>query len=54
MEAKKRLAYSLACVGLAFVGVFHFALSTLFGYGLRGVSGLLVAAAVFGLVVVNA
>lgn len=54
MEDKKRLAYTLACIGLAFVGVFHFVFSTLFGYGLRAVSGLLIAAAVFGLLVLNA
>ena len=54
MEPKKRLAYNLACAGLAFVGVFHLVFSTLFGYGFRQVSALLVAAAVFGLVLVNA
>jgi hypothetical protein len=54
MDGKKRLAYSLLCGGLAFVGVFHLVFSTLFGYGLRQVSALLVAAAVFGLVLVNA
>ncbi len=54
MDGKKRLAYSLLCAGLAFVGVFHFVFSTVYGYGLRGVSGLLVLAALFGLVIVNA
>ena len=54
MESKKRLAYSLACVGLAFVGVFHVVLSTVFEYGFRSVGAVLVAAAVFGLVLVNA
>ena len=54
MEAKKRLAYNLACAGLAFVGVFHVVFSTIFGYGFRQVGALLVAAAVFGLVLVNA
>jgi hypothetical protein len=54
MEAKKRLAYNLACAGLAFVGVFHVVFSTIFGYGFRSVGGVLVAAAVFGLVLVNA
>jgi len=54
MEGKKRLAYSVLCVGLAFVGAFHFVFSTLFDYGFRQVSVLLVAAAVFGLLLVNA
>jgi hypothetical protein len=54
MEDKKKLAYTLACVGLMFVGVFHFVFSTLFGYGLRAVSGLLIAAGLFGLLVLNA
>lgn len=54
MEEKKRLAYNLACVGLAFVGVFHFVFSTLFDYGFRQVSGVLIAAAIFGLVLINA
>ncbi|WP_158303764.1 hypothetical protein [Natronomonas pharaonis] len=54
MESKQKLAYSLACVGLAFVGVFHIVFSTAFDYGLRWVGGVLVAAAVFGLFVVSA
>ena len=54
MEGKKRLAYSLLCAGIAFVGVFHFVLSSVYGYGLRQVSALLVAAALFGLLLVNA
>ncbi|MFW5963274.1 MAG: hypothetical protein ACOCQM_00315 [Natronomonas sp.] len=54
MEGKKKLAYSLICVGLAFVGVFHFVFSTLFGYGFRQVSGILIVAAIFGLLLVNA
>ena len=54
MEGKKRLAYSLLCAGVAFVGVFHFVLSSVYGYGLRQVSALLVAAALFGLLLVNA
>lgn len=54
MNRKRKLAYSLLCVGLAFVGVFHAVFSTLFGYGLGQVGVLLVAAGVFGLVVLNA
>ena len=54
MDGKKRLAYNLLCVGVAFVGVFHFVFSTVYNYGLREVSGLLVAAALFGLLLVNA
>jgi hypothetical protein len=54
MEAKKRLAYNLASIALAFLGIFHFVFSTLFGYGLRQVGLLLVAAGVFGLILVNA
>ena len=54
MEGKKRLAYSLLCAGVAFVGVFHFVLSSVYGYGLRQVSALLVAAALFGFLLVNA
>jgi hypothetical protein len=54
MDAKKRLAYNLACVGLGFVGVFHVVFSTLFEYGFRQVGALLIVAAVFGLVLINA
>ena len=54
MESKKRLAYNLACIGLAFVGVFHVVFSTIFDYGFRQVGGLLIAAAIFGLVLINA
>ena len=54
MEAKKRLAYNIACVGLAFVGVFHVVFSTIFDYGFRQVGGLLVVAAIFGLLLINA
>ena len=54
MERKKKLAYSLLSVGLIFVGVFHFVFSTMFGYGLRGVSAMLVASGLFGLFLVNA
>lgn len=54
MESNKRLAYTLACIGLAFVGVFHVVLSTFLGYGLRQVGVLLVVAALFGLVLLYA
>ncbi|MFQ3320278.1 MAG: hypothetical protein ACI80F_002357 [Natronomonas sp.] len=54
MESKKKLAYSLLCIGLIFVGILHFVFSTLFSYGLRQVSGLLILAGVFGLVILNA
>ena len=54
MDSKKRLAYNIACVGLAFVGVFHVVFSTVFEYGFRSVGAVLVAAAVFGLVLLNA
>jgi len=54
MDGKRRLAYTLVCAGVAFVGVFHVVFSTIFGYGFRTVGGVLVAAAVFGLFVINA
>lgn len=54
MESKKRLAYNIACVGLAFVGVFHVVFSTIFDYGFRQVGGLIIAAALFGLLLINA
>lgn len=54
MDRKRKLAYTLICAGVAFVGVFHLVFSTLFGYGFRAVSGVLIAAAVFGLLVINA
>ena len=54
MEPKKRLAYNLASVGLAFVGAVHVVLSTIFEYGFRQVGALLIAAGVFGLLLVNA
>ena len=54
MEPKKRLAYNIACVGLAFVGVFHVVFSTIFDYGFRQVGGLIIAAGLFGLLLINA
>ncbi len=54
MDGKRRIAYTLICAGLAFVGVFHLVFSTIFGYGFRTVSGVLIAAAVFGVLVINA
>jgi hypothetical protein len=54
MDGKRKLAGTLVCAGLAFVGAFHFVLSTAFGYGLRPVGAGLVAAALFGLVVIYA
>ncbi|WP_299234680.1 hypothetical protein [Natronomonas sp.] len=54
MDGKRKLAYTLVCAGVAFVGVFHLVFSTFFGYGFRTVSGVLIAAAVFGLLVINA
>lgn len=54
MDRKKKLVYSLLSIGLIFVGVFHFVFSTIFEYGLRGVSAMLIAAGLFGLLLVNA
>ena len=54
MDGKRRIAYTLVCAALAFVGVFHLVFSTIFGYGFRTVGGVLIAAAVFGVVVINA
>ena len=54
MDDKKKLAATLVCVGVAFVGVFHIVFSTAFGYGFRPVGAALVGAAVFGLLVINA
>jgi hypothetical protein len=54
MEDKKKLAYTFVCLGLAFLGVFHLVFSTLFGYGLQAVGGLLIGAGLFGLLVINA
>ena len=54
MDGKRRIAYTLICAGLAFVGVFHLVFSMIFDYGFQGVSVVLIAAAVFGLLVINA
>ena len=54
MDGKRRIAYTLICGGVAFVGVFHLVFSTIFDYGFRTVSVALIAAAVFGLLVINA
>lgn len=54
MEPKKRLAYNLLCVGIAFVGVFHVVFSTIFEYGFRQVGAILIAAGLFGLLLINA
>jgi hypothetical protein len=54
MNGKRKLAYTLVCAGVAFVGVFHLAFSTAFGYGFRNISVGLIAAAIFGLFVINA
>ena len=54
MDGKRALAATLLCAGVAFVGVFHLVFSTVFGYGFRTVSVGLIAAAVFGILVVNA
>ena len=54
MDRKRKLAATLLCAGLAFVGVFHLVFSTIFGYGFRGVGAALVAASVFGVLIINA
>jgi hypothetical protein len=54
MGSKKKLAATLVCAGIAFVGAFHLVFSTAFGYGFRGVGAALIGAAVFGLFVINA
>lgn len=54
MDGKRALAATLLCVGVAFVGVFHLVFSTIFGYGFRTISAGLIAAAVFGVLVINA
>ena len=54
MDGKRKIAATLACAGLAFVGAFHVVFSTIFEYGFRSVGAVLIAAAIFGLLVINA
>ena len=54
MDGKRKLAGTLVCAGIGFVGAFHFVFATAFGYGLQSVSAELVGVALFGLVVIYA
>lgn len=53
MDGKRRLAYSLLLVGLAFVAALHAVLAVAFGTGLEQVSALAAVVALVLLAVVN-
>ena len=50
---KRRLAYTLLCVGITFVALLHTALAFAFGTGLEEIGLLVAGLGVFGVLFVN-